>query len=317
MEKQKIQSKVFSLAESGLTPEMIANRIMEENEMNASNYDDPEAFSDGIKVVAQALAFRRASIMDCVAITRLINLSYKDETDGIESFRTGDCVSEALIMDMLNNVEYFWQLVEAPNGFGVETDGQMIAVGCFTVNGTSRRNGEVEGKAGSIRYLAVLPRYRGLCVGLRLLKRIERFVLESGCCRCIASIPSTRCSLQRWIERREYELGGFIPYPAIAVGHTITCTEPVRLLIYHKPLLSETSNNSSAQTGSLSSSTPTAASVCANKINDFSANLPSPPASMQPASRPQMYLPPHWRHATNKPQTSVPSDVDVEESGVD
>lgn len=299
MELQKIQSKVINLAESGLSPEMIANRIMEENEISANNYDDPEAFSDGMKVVAQALAFRRANVMDCTAITRLINIAYKDETEGVESFRSGECVTKTIIMGMLNDKEYLWQLVEAPNGFGVEEDGQLIAVSCFTVNGTSRKNGVVEGKAGSIRFLAVLPRYRGLCVGLRLLNRIERYMLESGCCRSIASIPSTRGTLQRWIERREYELAGTIPYPTAAVGHVITASEPVSLLVYHKSLFSEHSKNSIRIRTKQNNSD----SASIRSQSEFRALIaPPPPPTTSVASK--ICLSPQWRQCVNMPQMS-------------
>ena len=58
----------------------------------------------------------------------------------------------------------------------------------------SRRNGEVEGNLGSIRLFAVLPRFHGLCIGLRLLKKTESYMFRANCVRCMACAASTRLS---------------------------------------------------------------------------------------------------------------------------
>ena len=62
--------------------------------------------------------------------------------------------------------------------------------------------GEVEGRLGVIRLFGILPRYHGLCIGSRLLKRVEKAMAIEGCVRCMACIPSARGTMCDWIERR-------------------------------------------------------------------------------------------------------------------
>lgn len=62
--------------------------------------------------------------------------------------------------------------------------------------------GEVEGPLGVIRLLGVLPRYQGLCIGNRLLKRTEKAMHSQGCIRSMVCVPSPRHSMSNWIQRR-------------------------------------------------------------------------------------------------------------------
>ena len=54
-----------------------------------------------------------------------------------------------------------------------------------------------------------------------------------GCCRIMACIPSTRESVCRWLERKDFLKAGASPYPKI--GHFLT-KQDVELVILLKPL---------------------------------------------------------------------------------
>jgi hypothetical protein len=62
--------------------------------------------------------------------------------------------------------------------------------------------GEVEGFLGVIRFLGVLPRYHGLCIGRRLICRVEEIMVKKDCVRCMCCIPDPRYSMADWVKRR-------------------------------------------------------------------------------------------------------------------
>jgi GNAT superfamily N-acetyltransferase len=62
--------------------------------------------------------------------------------------------------------------------------------------------GEVEGFLGVIRFLGVLPRYHGLCIGRRLICRVEEIMAKKDCVRCMCCIPGPRSSMAHWVQRR-------------------------------------------------------------------------------------------------------------------
>jgi GNAT superfamily N-acetyltransferase len=62
--------------------------------------------------------------------------------------------------------------------------------------------GEVEGFLGVVRFLGVLPRYHGLCIGRRLICRVEEIMMKKGCVRCMCCIPDPRSSMADWVNRR-------------------------------------------------------------------------------------------------------------------
>lgn len=244
----ELYSKILELAKSGHSAEEIGKIVVEDEAQKkqqeleaASGEFTEEPIPDEIQVMAQALAYRHATVEDTEDITSLLNDSHRpDVFSKNEAFRTGDLVQLEVIRSMIEDTEtYSWILVEAPDGRGVEKDGIILGVSCFSMNGTSRRNGEVEGKLGSIRFLGVLRRFHGVLIGSRLLRRVEEKMHQSGCCRVMACLASSRVSLGRWLQSRGYVCGGGSTYPASSLGHEVTLPD-LQLLRYLKPLDAET-----------------------------------------------------------------------------
>ena len=194
----ELAARVMTLIESGLSSEDVAKALVDDNvarhlakvEGSKSFADDTEVFADEIKVIAQALAYRVATPDDIPEITRLLNAAYLPEVepDGVEAFRVGAATSQESVEALFADASYTCQVVEAPSGRDVELDGIILGCCCYSTDGVSRRNGQVEGPLGSIRFMAVLPRFQGVCVGLRLLRKIEqvRSLLKW---QCIAALP--------------------------------------------------------------------------------------------------------------------------------
>jgi ribosomal protein S18 acetylase RimI-like enzyme len=217
-------AKLADLIESGLNPEEIIQHFKakdEEKAISDKEWDDVEVFPDVIHIISQALAYRSAATEDTDELHKLLCAAYQAEVQGAESFRTGEEVTKISLVELLKDPSYLWLLVEAPSGKGVERDGVILGVTCYSTDGLSRKNGVVEGHLGSVRYLAVLPRYHGYCVGRRLLDRAEQAMFEAGCCKVMACVPSTRTTMMDWLERRGYCEAGSIPYPASGLGHTL------------------------------------------------------------------------------------------------
>lgn len=142
MLKQKVLAQVHELMEKGMSAEEIAKQLQSEREKALAPEETlEEEFSSEIKTIAQALAFRRANESDLRAIYGLLTAAYQCELRGDEAFRTGEAVSLEYLTDLFNDPSYHWLLVEAPNGFGEETDGMLLGVSCFSTDGVSRRNG--------------------------------------------------------------------------------------------------------------------------------------------------------------------------------
>lgn len=73
---------------------------------------------------------------------------------------------------------------------------------------------------GSLRYFAVRTGYQGLCVGRRLLEKVQdKIFQEAQCCRVMSCLPDTRSLVMKWIGRRGFQLVRAIPYPYAALGH--------------------------------------------------------------------------------------------------
>jgi GNAT superfamily N-acetyltransferase len=210
-------AKLADLCEAGLDPEQIIQHFKAEDEKKALDEEEgveKERFPDEIQIISQALAYRAAELTDAEELWRLLNSAYQPETSGSESFRDGEGVRIAEIVQALRDTSFKWILVEAPSGKGVEADGVILGAACFSTDGLSRRNGVVEGTLASLRYLGVLPRYHGFCLGRRLLERVEEAAWAAGCVRAMACLPSTRESAMAWVQRRGYFDCGVIPYPA-------------------------------------------------------------------------------------------------------
>ena len=218
-------AKLMDFIEAGLDPEQIIQQFKQADEVtaleNEEGGDDDEVFPDEVKIIAQALAYREATMSDVEEIYNLLNSAYKPEMIGSESFRIGECVNLISVAKLLRDPTYKWLIVEAPSGKNIEVDGVILGAACFSTDGVSRCNGVVEGALGSIRFLGVLPRYHGFCVGRRLLERIENIMFQADCCKVMACVPSTRTSAMEWVERRGYSEAGCSPYPAAGLEHTV------------------------------------------------------------------------------------------------
>lgn len=140
--------------------------------------------------------------------------------------------------------------------------------------------GVVEGNVSSIRFLAILPRYRGLLIGRRLLQKVEDFSFKGNCIRVVMSIPSPRDSMLQWITERDYFDVRDIPYPFEALGHQVAPhlnPEEIFLIQFVKtnPSFLKKPEGESLPTPPPSTNTSTTAAV-------------NP-------SKPKIPLPPHWR----------------------
>lgn len=98
--------------------------------------------------------------------------------------------------------------------------------------------GLVEGKLGSIRYLCVLQKFRGVCLGQRLLDKVESVMLRNyDCCRSMVCLSNRRKTLCEWAERRGYGFAGSQNYPC-PDGQKLLFDD-VRLLMFVKALSRE------------------------------------------------------------------------------
>lgn len=132
-------NKIMSLVESGLTPEEIVKTVTAE--MDHSEGGLEESFTSELKLVSQALAFRRPSISDTCEITSVLNEAYMAEIKGRESFREGVGIDKRTIESIFCDDSYKWIVVESPNGQGIVNDGAIIGVCCYSTDGVSRKNG--------------------------------------------------------------------------------------------------------------------------------------------------------------------------------
>lgn len=143
--RARTMAKITTLIEAGLNPEEIARNLQEEasktKRIEFEGESDDEIFPDEIKVIAQALAFRNANFDDLDAIKLTLKSAYRCEIEGPESFRKGSVMNDEMVESLLRDSSYSWILVEAPNGQGVEEDGKLLGVCCFSTDGVSKRNG--------------------------------------------------------------------------------------------------------------------------------------------------------------------------------
>ena len=197
---------------------------------------------------------------------------------------------------LFHDPTYSWQVVEAPSGRDVERDGVILGACCYSTDGLSRRNGEVEGNLGSMRYFGVLPRFHGVCVGRRLLHRVETLMTQAGCVRAMACVPSTRSSMHAWLERRGYRQAGASSYPFAALGHepAAEAHAQTQLGVFVKPLegAKEAADGKTAKKTVLSMQQEEgegegAGAGAGAEEDDRRSALPHVPG--------KMHLPPQWR----------------------
>jgi hypothetical protein len=128
---------------------------MHEDESRALSKEEGDAYSyqipvpEKIKVIAQALAYRRPERSDAPAILSLINLSYRAECIGREAFRKDEpCITMSVLEQILfEDDEHQWLLVEAPDrsveGYLGTIGESILGVMCYTTHGQSKRNGNI------------------------------------------------------------------------------------------------------------------------------------------------------------------------------
>jgi len=317
-------NQVTSLIEKGLTPEDIAKTLILDNERReliktGDIYESDEEFPDEIRLIAQALCYRNGTIDDINDIKKLLNNAYKYElinnnnSKCNEGFRKDkEAITNDTILELFEQ-SYKWLIVEAPNGHNIEIDGVILGVCCYSTDGISRKNGEIEGYLGSIRLFGVLPRYHGLFIGLRMLKRVETEMLKLKCCRSMVCIPSSRISIINWIVRRGYIKTGAHPYPSKQLDHDVVI-ENLQLIVYLKPLnneddnLADTKEKKEKPILTLNNKVSDATVFINNDINDNDNTNNVPP--QVPG---KMNLPPHWRMSNlqiNNEIETLESDAD-------
>ena len=138
-------SKLMSMVECGLSPDEIAKTLTEEAEVEGNirmEGNNDESFPAEIRLIAQALAYRKPVTEDVTSIWELLSLAYEDEVNGSEAFRKGPGLSKTIFNDVFVDESYEWLIVEAPNGQHVESDGTIIGACCFSTDGISRKNGQ-------------------------------------------------------------------------------------------------------------------------------------------------------------------------------
>lgn len=225
-----IQNKVKNAAEfRGLEPEQILKELNDEAELRLIAEKEgigavksiEEPIPHEVQLIAQALAYRSATLDDLFQLHALLAKAYEPEIN-VTGFRNdveAVCL-ESVQFYLEESSQYQWLLQETPDGRFFERDGAILGACCFSTDGVYRNNvGEVVGRVGSIRFLAVPPKYHGLCLGRRLLSKVEDIMRKQGCSHVLASIPSTRDSMIKWIQRRGYEAVSECAYPFSSLGH--------------------------------------------------------------------------------------------------
>lgn len=323
-----LQNRIRHMVEvEGMTPDELLKKLHEEAEQQLIDKADEEervrrgvtsttdlaefeSVPKEIQLIAQALAYRFATIEDLDELHKLLSAAYKDEVQGEEAFRIGESVTKDSVEFHLSDPSYQWLLVEAPNGHGILKDGDILGACCYSTDGVSKKNGKytsqdndvysihiqhiitsfsvagvVEGNVGSIRFFAILPRFRGLCIGRRLLQKVEESIFKVNCIFAAASIPSPRESMMQWISNRGYDEVRAMLYPFGGLHHSPFPTldpEDIFLVQFVKSnphfIKGQPANNRSN-------------TVAAS--NSPSEQAPQPPS--QPKKK--IPLPPHWRQS--------------------
>jgi ribosomal protein S18 acetylase RimI-like enzyme len=233
--------KVLDLVEAGSSSEEVIKSLQEEQRASQEP-KEREIFPDEIRLIAQALAFRAPVNDDILEIHTLLCEAYMDEFLGEEAFLENlqgqqedkfKIISKEALSELFQKSSgYDWLIMECPNGRGVVDDGTIIGACCFSTNGVSRKNGKysaltlssclnytmllgvVEGKLGSIRFLCVMKNLRGVCLGQRLLDKVESTMqTKYDCCRSMICISNRRKTLRDWLEKRGYDYVGRQSYP--------------------------------------------------------------------------------------------------------
>lgn len=165
--------------------------------------------------------------------------------------------------------------------------------------------GEIEGNLGSVRCFAVLPKFHGLCIGQRLLAKVENDMRKLHCVRMMFSVPSPRKTVCSWLERRNFVLAGSIPYPD-AIGHSLLSAD-VKLDIMLRAISS--TNPLLCALEADSKTPPSSGTILSLNVSQVTTEEGATTTTVS-GPRKGISLPPHWRPDmyTSKPS---PNDVPV------
>mmetsp|Transcript_14544 Transcript_14544/g.24152 ORF Transcript_14544/g.24152 Transcript_14544/m.24152 type:complete len:332 (+) Transcript_14544:201-1196(+) len=318
----QLVAQIQDMIESGMEPQKIADTLLEQAErvregLPAMREEEQEFFSDEIIIASQALAYRDAIDDDVDVIVRIINAAYEKEVVGPEAFREGPgTVSGSEVRELLvGESSYQWVLLEVPCGMNIETDGTVLGVCCYTTDGICRKNGEVEGNLGSIRYFAVTPRYHGVLIGHRFLKKVEDLMTKAGCCRIMTCIPDARLHLIHWLLDRGYSDVNTMPYPSKPAGHTLTklntklvmLAKPLPLLPQPPKATTQSQEYRAAATAKFIGQNEDVAEDEEQGVDKTTA------APLPPAGNP--HLPPHWRGVQSMGRVASTTDEHTTTNG--
>lgn len=187
-----------------------------------------------IRLIAQALAFREADPSDVAGLVRLVNEAHAAERSSPSNpagFNPNPLIDEDTVAAMVADPACQWLLVEAPIGLGGFPDGTLLGCACYSVGGAAANTPD---RVGAIRILAVAEQFQGLCVGQRLLARVEKEIKAAGCQRSLTCIPNRACGVLSWAERRGYEQAGVAQYPDRVKA---AFTKPTELVVMAKGLV--------------------------------------------------------------------------------
>lgn len=224
-----VNARILELVEKGYESGQIVDILREEQEARELAKDEgpatstEEDFPDAIRIISQALATRKATPSDIDEVYALLKEAYDCESSGDEAFlheSSPPTVSKEAIEHLISDSAFTFLVMEIPNGLNIEKDGLIIGASCYSRDGESKRDGKIEGKLASVRYMGVLRRYQHLCVGRRLLSKVESEAIKDGCVRIMICIASSRERLMGWVEDRGYFHGANLPYPQ-SLGHTL------------------------------------------------------------------------------------------------
>lgn len=223
----EVNARILDLVDKGYESGQIIDILREEEERKINPMEE-EVFPDAVRMTAQALAFRTAELSDVDDVYEVLRSAYLCEMNGDEAFLSASThnISKDEILKYISDSSYKFILLEAPNGYEIEHDGFVLGATCYSTDGESKKNGKVEGRLASIRYLGVRPKYQHCMVGHRLLSKIENDAKKAGCCRIMACVASTRNSITAWLDRRGYFHGATMPYPVAMTDnllHKDTC----------------------------------------------------------------------------------------------
>jgi len=102
-------------------------------------------------------------------------------------------------------------------------------VACFSLSSKEsfrqKKRGTVEGCNATLRFLAVRHKYRGLCVGDRLLQKMKQLAAEAGAMQLLACVPSPRTSVKAWLSKRGFGAAAKMGFPTEDLPFEITVAD--------------------------------------------------------------------------------------------